>query len=761
MSVAFASQFTSSLPELLQQVGRSIIVSTYDTGQLILLRRQHGGGLNTHFVGLPKPMGMAVGRDSLAVGTGYQIREYRNMAAVAAKLSDPQPPDAAYMPRRVHITGDIDIHEMSYGDDEELWFANTRMSCLCTLDRAHSVVPRWRPPFISAYDVTDRCHLNGLAMDRGQPRYVSALGATDTAAGWRPNKVDGGLIMEVPSGKPVLENLSMPHSPRWYRDRLWFLESGHGRLSCYDPKTKQTKIVAELPGFTRGLDFIGSLAFIGLSQVRETNVFAGLPLTRRVAERHCGVWVVDIESGSTAAYIQFTGQVREIFAVQLLPALFPEVLDLEHPLVPSTYSLPDEALSSAKAPDPIQIALATASESRAKGALQVAIDQYEQILEQDPGNFTALLSLGRSYSDARRWSEARNLLEHALAAQPNHAEVRQALGRALAGERQWAEAIAQYQAAIDADRTFAQAYVDRGKARCKRGNFPGSWSDLEWRRQLPGFPTMWCSQPEWQGEEAPDKTVLVHTEPGLRDTIFFARFLPAVRERCARLVVLSSAETARLFESMNCVDDVWIRSSKLPSEGFDLHCPLNSAAVHLAATPSAQIAVPYLSPPSGVGKLPSWSDAPHPRVGVVWRRGNEPPADTLARWSSIFGLDCNFYSLQAAPTQEEMATLRDGGVIPVDASGATDDRPDRTAHFIAAMDLVIGVDDWPTQLAGALAKPVWFVLAPLTDWRWPDTDVDTAWYPTARLLHVDSEDPGEQVEVVRGALAEWLARGGS
>jgi uncharacterized protein (TIGR03032 family) len=114
----------------------------------------------------------------------------------------------------VHVTGDIDIHEMAYGTDGELWLVNTRLSCLCTLAGAYSVVPRWRPPFVSAYDLTDRCHLNGMALREGQPAFVTALGATDRSEGWRANKAHGGVLVEVAGGRIVAEGLFMPHSPR-------------------------------------------------------------------------------------------------------------------------------------------------------------------------------------------------------------------------------------------------------------------------------------------------------------------------------------------------------------------------------------------------------------------------------------------------------------------------------------------------------------------------------------------------------------------
>jgi uncharacterized protein (TIGR03032 family) len=140
----------------------------------------------------------------------------------------------------------------------------------------------------------DRCHLNGLAMLDGRPQFVTLLGETDTPGGWRENKANGGLLMEVPTNQTLLRGLSMPHSPRWYNNRRWFLESGQGTLALAEARRGTWQTVAELPGFSRGLDFYGPLAFIGLSQVRESATFSSIPLVERWTERTCGVWVVDI-----------------------------------------------------------------------------------------------------------------------------------------------------------------------------------------------------------------------------------------------------------------------------------------------------------------------------------------------------------------------------------------------------------------------------------------------------------------------------------
>lgn len=342
------SVHTTNFPAILQQLGISLVISTYQAGKLIVARAD-GNTLNTHFRVFQKPMGLAVDYGRMAIGCAYQIWELRNMPAVARKLEPIDKHDGCYLPRRSHITGDIDIHEMAWSG-KELWFVNTRFSCLCTLDDEHSFIPRWRPKFISALIPEDRCHLNGLAMVNDRPKYVTALGKTDTLNGWRENKARGGVLLDVDTGEFIATGLSMPHSPRWYRDRLWVLESGNGSLARVDRATGKLETIARLPGFTRGFDFWGDLAFIGLSQVRETAVFSGIPLAERLTERTCGVWVLHIETGQTIAFLRFEDAVQEIFAVQVLPGLrFPEIIDSDETLLGTSYALPDAALAEVPA----------------------------------------------------------------------------------------------------------------------------------------------------------------------------------------------------------------------------------------------------------------------------------------------------------------------------------------------------------------------------------------------------------------------------
>ena len=134
----------------------------------------------------------------------------------------------------------------------------------------------------------------------------------------------------------------MPHSPRWFEGKMWVLESGKGTISVADLDAGTVETVAELPGFTRGLLFAGGLAFVGLSQVRETATFGGLPLMERLDERLCGVWAVNPVTGQIAGFLRFEELVQEVFDVELLRGLrYPEIAEEGSDAATSSFMLPE------------------------------------------------------------------------------------------------------------------------------------------------------------------------------------------------------------------------------------------------------------------------------------------------------------------------------------------------------------------------------------------------------------------------------------
>ena len=231
--------------------------------------------------------------------------------------------DRLYVPRAGYTTGDLDIHDVARNIEGRVVFVNTRFSCLATLSEQHSFTSLWKPWFIDRLEPEDRCHLNGLAMVDGQPRDVTASACTNYAEGWRDRQSDGGVVIDILRERILVEGLSMPHSPRWYRDKLWLLDSGNGTLGWVDPVRGEFNAIAVCPGYARGLAFVGKYAVIGLSRPRRGGVFEGLNLDDRLSHEgvlpRCGLIVVDLDSGEIVHGLDIQGPVDELYDVVVLP----------------------------------------------------------------------------------------------------------------------------------------------------------------------------------------------------------------------------------------------------------------------------------------------------------------------------------------------------------------------------------------------------------------------------------------------------------
>jgi uncharacterized protein (TIGR03032 family) len=310
-------EYTRSLPPLLSQLGVSLLVSTYQAGKVVAVGVAEGE-LTLSYHNFERAMGLAVKPGTIAVAARAQVWFLQAAPELAARVEPAGRHDACFLTRSSHFTGEIQIHELAWAGDE-LWLVNTAFGCLCTLDARHSFVPRWRPPFLSALTADDRCHLNGLAMADGAPRYVTALAETDTPQGWRADKVHSGCLIDVASGQTVARGFAMPHSPRVHRGRVWMLHSGAGQLVLVDPASGRAETVTELPGYTRGLALYDRFAFVGLSRIRETAMFGGMPIAERRPELKCGVGVVDLGTGRLIGHLEFMTGVEEIFDVQVIP----------------------------------------------------------------------------------------------------------------------------------------------------------------------------------------------------------------------------------------------------------------------------------------------------------------------------------------------------------------------------------------------------------------------------------------------------------
>ncbi len=310
-------EHSDNLVEVLGQIRASLLLTTYQAGCVAALGVSQG----SLFVSLhryERAMGLAIAGDRIAIGGGPQIWFLQSMPALARFIHPAGKFDSCYVTRSSHVTAEIHSHEMAFAG-QQLWFVNTLFSCLCTLHPQLSFVPQWKPSFITAMAAEDRCHLNGMTLDQGRPRYVTALGQTDTAQGWREVKAHGGCLIDVPNDAIVAHGLSMPHSPRLHQGRLWMLDSGTARLVTVDPRTGALATVAVLPGFTRGLSFAGPYAFVGLSKVRESATFGDLPIAPKRDQLKCGLAVVELTTGNIVSLFEFKEGIHEIFAVEVLP----------------------------------------------------------------------------------------------------------------------------------------------------------------------------------------------------------------------------------------------------------------------------------------------------------------------------------------------------------------------------------------------------------------------------------------------------------
>jgi uncharacterized protein (TIGR03032 family) len=312
----------------MQSMQLSFAFSTYQTNRLFLVGCKPERRLAVNERLFDKPMGLYARDNYLYMACRYQIWQLENRLADGENYAGA---NRLYVPSVAYTTGDLNVHDVVMTKTQKLLFINTDFSCLATLKAGYSFEPLWQPPFISKLVVEDRCHLNGLAMQNGEPTYVTACSATDEAAGWRNHRLNGGVVIHIPSNDIMVTGLSMPHSPRWYRGKLWLLNSGSGELGYVDGN--RFVPVTFCAGFVRGLAFFGDYALVGLSKLR-TQSFSGLALETRLAaegyEAQCGLVVIDLNTGQIIHSFIINGVVEELFDVVVLPnAQQPNVLGFQ------------------------------------------------------------------------------------------------------------------------------------------------------------------------------------------------------------------------------------------------------------------------------------------------------------------------------------------------------------------------------------------------------------------------------------------------
>ncbi len=305
---------------LLARLNVSVAITSYQSGKFYLLGRNPKGGLMINERFFQKAMGLHVENNTLILATLFQIQRFENVLKEDQFINHTY--DACYVPRITHTTGVLDAHDVGLLENGEIIFVNTRYNCLSVVSPRDSFTPVWKPSFISQIINEDRCHLNGMAMSEGKPRYVTAVSKSNTIDGWRDRRSNGGVVIDVEKNAMVCEGLAMPHSPRLYNNKLWVLNSGAGELGFVDRDKKDFKVTAFCPGFLRGLAFSGRYAFVGLSKPRYER-FEGLPLDSKLKEADsepwCGVQVIDLETGTCVEWFRIDGAIAEIYDVAVLP----------------------------------------------------------------------------------------------------------------------------------------------------------------------------------------------------------------------------------------------------------------------------------------------------------------------------------------------------------------------------------------------------------------------------------------------------------
>jgi len=317
----FTLSHTPQLPELLHQLGITLLLSTYQAGKLVMLSAAD----ENRVVQLPrsflKPMGIAEdpATDRLAIACRNEVIVLANSSELARFY--PKAPgryDALYMPRATYYTGGLDVHDLNFGDDgKALYAVNTRFSCLIKVDDRFSFTPVWQPPFIDKLASEDRCHLNGMAMENGRPAYATAFSETNTPGGWRPDVTTTGVIFDVNTNQVLARGLAMPHSPRIYDGELYVLQTAKGEVSKIDRSSGAVTTVCHVGGFVRGMAKYGDYLFVGLSKLRKNSSTFGKLSFAEKANR-AGIMVIHLPTGAKVGELVYASSVDEIYDVHVL-----------------------------------------------------------------------------------------------------------------------------------------------------------------------------------------------------------------------------------------------------------------------------------------------------------------------------------------------------------------------------------------------------------------------------------------------------------
>jgi uncharacterized protein (TIGR03032 family) len=298
----------------------SLCFSTYQAGKLFFIGLNERQQLSIFERSFARCMGISVDTDnqSLWLASQYQMWRFEN---ALQKNQSHNGYDKVYVPQVGYTTGAVDAHDVVI-TNHGVVFVNTLFNCIAKVSDKYSFEPIWQPPHIKQLVAEDRCHLNGLALLDGELSHVTCVSQSNENDGWRKHRMYGGVVIDVKNNQYVAEGLSMPHSPRWYRGKLWLLNSGTGEFGYINFSTGKFEAVVFCNGFLRGLSFSGDYAIVGLSKARKSKVFEGLEIQQKLADKQvdamCGFKVINLKTGNIEHELTIEGVVRELYDVCIL-----------------------------------------------------------------------------------------------------------------------------------------------------------------------------------------------------------------------------------------------------------------------------------------------------------------------------------------------------------------------------------------------------------------------------------------------------------
>ncbi|MEM9324244.1 MAG: TIGR03032 family protein [Bacteroidota bacterium] len=338
----FTTSFTPRVPELLSHLRCSLMLSTYQAGKVVCISPMGESNLVSLARSFDKPMGIASNVQKMAIACKDHLIVLENSPALAKNYPKKRNVyDSMYVPRITFHTGIVDIHDIAFGK-QGIWAINTSFSCLCLINGHYNFIPKWKPAFITELEGEDRCHLNGLVVEEGVPRFVTALGSGNEPESWRENITTGGVLIDLKTDQIAIDSLPMPHSPTLYKGRLYALLSAAGQLVQLVPEDGRYEVITSLNGFCRGLAIYGDHAFVGMSKLREgSSTFDKLDFPDGPNE--AGIMVVHLPSKTVVGKIKFETSVEEIYELKLLPdTLRPNLLNTMNPIHNYSLAIPEK-----------------------------------------------------------------------------------------------------------------------------------------------------------------------------------------------------------------------------------------------------------------------------------------------------------------------------------------------------------------------------------------------------------------------------------